>query len=142
LGEAGGGGDDRFLISLGTLSLLVEASERQPLLCLVDDAHLLDEASADAMFFAAALEAPSGVYNVVEDVPATRAEHARILSALTRVDVRLLPRTLEHLPLLRTLARSHRVSNLRFRQVAGWRPSYPDPQSGWERILATVGAPS
>jgi nucleoside-diphosphate-sugar epimerase len=85
---------------------------------------------------------PSGVYNVVEDVPATRAEHARILSALTRVDVRLLPRTLEHLPLLRTLARSHRVSNLRFRQVAGWRPSYPDPQSGWERILATVGAPS
>ena len=53
LGEAGGGGDDRFLIALGTLSLLAEASERHPLLCLVDDAHLLDEASADAMLFVA-----------------------------------------------------------------------------------------
>jgi DNA-binding CsgD family transcriptional regulator len=49
LGLSEGGGDDRFL----TLSLLAETAERQPLLCLVDDAHWLDEASADALVFAA-----------------------------------------------------------------------------------------
>jgi DNA-binding CsgD family transcriptional regulator len=53
LGLAEGGGEDRFLISLATLSLLAEAAEESPLLCLVDDAHWLDEASADALVFAA-----------------------------------------------------------------------------------------
>ena len=45
--------EDRFLISLGLLSLLAEASEEAPLLCLVDDAHWLDRTSADALVFAA-----------------------------------------------------------------------------------------
>jgi predicted ATPase len=53
LGMSAGGGDDRFLISLAALSLLAEAAENQPLLCLVDDAHWLDEASADALVFVA-----------------------------------------------------------------------------------------
>jgi AAA ATPase domain len=53
LGLAVGGGDDRFLVSLGVLSLLSEAAEEQPLLCLVDDAHWLDDASADALLFVA-----------------------------------------------------------------------------------------
>lgn len=53
LGMAAGGGHDRFLVSLAALSLLAEAAEDRPLLCLVDDAHLLDEASADALVFAA-----------------------------------------------------------------------------------------
>src|SRR5918997_6966758 len=45
--------EDRFLISLGVLSLLAEASEEAPVLCLVDDAHWLDRTSADALVFAA-----------------------------------------------------------------------------------------
>ena len=41
---------DRFLTGLGALSLLAEIA---PVLCLVDDAHWLDRASADALLFAA-----------------------------------------------------------------------------------------
>src|SRR5262249_6365553 len=42
-----------FLISLAALSLLPEACEEEPLLCLVDDAHWLDEPSQQAIAFGA-----------------------------------------------------------------------------------------
>ena len=35
----------------GRLSLIAEAADRRPILCLVDDAHWLDDASADALVF-------------------------------------------------------------------------------------------
>jgi DNA-binding CsgD family transcriptional regulator len=53
LGLGAGGSDDRFLVSLAILSLLAEAAERQPILCLIDDAQWLDDATADALLFVA-----------------------------------------------------------------------------------------
>jgi DNA-binding CsgD family transcriptional regulator len=52
LGEAEGEGD-RFLAFLGALSLLADAAEQQPVLAVVDDAHWLDDASAEALLFVA-----------------------------------------------------------------------------------------
>ena len=46
-------GDDRFLIGAAVLSLLAAAAESAPVVGLVDDAHWLDRASADALAFAA-----------------------------------------------------------------------------------------
>jgi ATP/maltotriose-dependent transcriptional regulator MalT len=53
LGLAEGAGEERFLVFAACLSLLSELAERRPVLCLVDDAHWLDEASADALRFVA-----------------------------------------------------------------------------------------
>jgi DNA-binding CsgD family transcriptional regulator len=47
------GSYDRFLVGLAVLSLLADLAEDGPLVCLIDDAHWLDRASAEALAFAA-----------------------------------------------------------------------------------------
>ncbi|GHG61357.1 helix-turn-helix transcriptional regulator [Streptomyces griseocarneus] len=65
---------DRFLVSAGVLSLLTEAAVADGLLCVVDDFQWVDQASADALLFAARRFAGDGVGLLIgtRDVAAAR----------------------------------------------------------------------
>jgi DNA-binding CsgD family transcriptional regulator len=52
-GIAPGRGDDPFLVAVAVLTLLSEVSGAEGLLCVIDDAQWLDQASADALVFVA-----------------------------------------------------------------------------------------
>ena len=45
--------DDRFLVSVALLGVLTAVADDEPLLCVIDDAHWLDSASAEALVFVA-----------------------------------------------------------------------------------------
>ncbi|WP_421733883.1 helix-turn-helix transcriptional regulator [Cellulomonas sp.] len=75
---------DPFLVAVATLSLVTEAAEHQPVLAMVDDAHWLDAASADAMLFTARrLDADRVVLLFsVRDGPGTTFPHPGVPSLL------------------------------------------------------------
>src|SRR5229473_2927400 len=52
-GMSGGPPPDRFLVGLAILSLLADAAEEQPLICVVDDAQWLDRVSVQTLAFVA-----------------------------------------------------------------------------------------
>ncbi|MGP4097459.1 NAD-dependent epimerase/dehydratase family protein [Nonomuraea sp. KM90] len=100
----------------------------------VSSIHLSDAASA----VVAALGAPGGTYNVVDDEPLTKRAYANAVAraARTRPWVRGPGRAAYLLgDRLTSLTRSLRVSNARFRKETGWAPRYPSAREGW---LATA----
>jgi DNA-binding CsgD family transcriptional regulator len=52
-GREAGPPPERFLLGLATLTLLSQAAEEHPLLCIIDDAHWLDPESAQVLGFVA-----------------------------------------------------------------------------------------
>jgi DNA-binding CsgD family transcriptional regulator len=76
-GLSSGARPDRFLVGLALLSLLSDAGEAQPLVCLIDDAQWLDRSSAQVLAFVARrLQAESVVLLFAEREPVALSELA------------------------------------------------------------------
>ncbi len=98
----------------------------------------LDDAAAAVV---AALDAPAGVYNVVDDEPLQRREWDDALAAALEIDhLRSAGPVLARLGGRRTsaLARSQRVSNRRLREATGWAPTYPSVREGWPTVVSEI----
>ncbi len=93
-GRATGPAPDRFLVALATLTLLADAAQTQPLLCLLDDAQWADRSSLDALAFAARRLAAEPIALLVaarSDVPASLAGLPELpLTGLDHASARLL----------------------------------------------------
>lgn len=103
----------------------------------VSSIHMADAGAA----VAAALHAPAGTYNIVDDEPLTKRAYANALAAAAgkRAWLRLPGRAALWLGERSTsLTRSLRVSNNRFKTVTGWAPRYPSAREGWLATAATV----
>jgi nucleoside-diphosphate-sugar epimerase len=103
-----------------------------------------DDAAAAVV---AALDAPAGTYNVVDDEPLTRAEIARIASTAVGRPVKLLPslvgRAMATKAEAEPLSRSQRVSNAAFKGATGWSPTHaPSLRTGLPPVVHEVLAAS
>jgi nucleoside-diphosphate-sugar epimerase len=102
----------------------------------VSSIHMVDGGAA----VAAALHAPAGTFNVVDDEPLTKRSYADALAEAARTSIWL--RAPGRAALLlgdrsTSLTRSLRVSNAKFRATTGWEPRYRSAREGW---IATAKA--
>lgn len=81
----------------------------------------------------AALAAPAGVYNVVDDEPVRSVEADRIVAERLGVQPpHRIPTPLATLSVSgKAMARSQRISHARFTEATGWTPSVPSIREGW-----------
>jgi nucleoside-diphosphate-sugar epimerase len=92
----------------------------------------LVEADDAAVAVVAALAAPAGPYNVVDDDPLTRCEIDEVFAGVAgRTRVRRADWFARRSPMAAaTLFRSNRASNRRFVGATGWRPRFADARIG------------
>jgi nucleoside-diphosphate-sugar epimerase len=91
-----------------------------------------------ALAVLAALDAPSGIYNVVDNEPLTRRQLGDVLSELLKVPPpRTPPAWLMRLTgsMGETLARSLRISNAKLRNTTTWTPRYATAREGWRAVF-------
>jgi nucleoside-diphosphate-sugar epimerase len=86
----------------------------------------------------AALDAPAGLYNAVEDDPVTRREYLDAFSAAFGLaKLRPMPTWLVRLTGgagAEAVIRSQRVSNRKLREATGWSPRFPSVREGWPAV--------
>jgi nucleoside-diphosphate-sugar epimerase len=106
------------------------------------DAYLSSISTDDAASaVVAAMDAASGIYNVVDDEPLTRKDHFDALARALGVRApRFAPAVARKVGGAKTemLARSQRVSNERFKKETGWAPRYPSAREGWPAVVAAI----
>ena len=102
----------------------------------VSSIHVADAAAA----VVAALHAPAGTFNIVDDEPLTKREYADAIACAAGKKTWLRgPGRVASVfgDRLTSLTRSLRISNARFRTATGWAPRYPSAREGW---IATATA--
>jgi nucleoside-diphosphate-sugar epimerase len=94
-----------------------------------------------AMAVVSVLDAPSGIYNVVDNDPLTRRELAELASDVLHVPVpRIPPAWLAKLAggVGETMSRSLRISNAKLRALAHWPPASASARDAWRDALETT----
>jgi nucleoside-diphosphate-sugar epimerase len=89
----------------------------------------------------AALTAPAGIYNVVDDEPVTRETYVRALASLIHAPrPHLLPRWMKVFlgVVSDPMSRSLRLTNARLKRETGWTPRYPSIHVGLPATVATM----
>lgn len=102
----------------------------------VSSIHVADAGAA----VVAALRAPAGTFNIVDDEPLTKRAYADALATAAQKSawLRIPGRAALLLGERSTsLTRSLRISNKQFRRATGWAPRYPSAREGW---IATATA--
>jgi nucleoside-diphosphate-sugar epimerase len=85
----------------------------------------------------AALDAPSGTYDVVDDEPMTRKDaRGTLAAAVGRRRLRAMPSAKK---VVGPLADSQRVSNARFKAVTNWSPRVRSLRQGWPLTARAAG---
>jgi nucleoside-diphosphate-sugar epimerase len=106
----------------------------------VSSIHVADAGAA----VAAALHAPTGIFNIVDDQPLTKRQYADAMAhaAGTAIWLRGPGRAAAIFgDRLTSLTRSLRVSNARFTAATGWAPRYPSAREGWIAIAEALRQP-
>jgi nucleoside-diphosphate-sugar epimerase len=93
---------------------------------------------------AAALALPSGVYNVADDEPLTRAEAGEaVAQALGVKPPKTVPAPLRALMpgSAKALMRSLRISNAKLKAASDWSPKHPSIRGSWATETGTTSSP-